>query len=65
MSRHTAPVRSGQDRTNINREITDEIISELEADRIPWAQPWGMASATATIATPLIILAALYARVRR
>jgi antirestriction protein ArdC len=52
MSRHTAPVRSGQDRASIYREITDKIITELEAGRIPWVQPWGMASATATIAMP-------------
>ena len=52
MSRHTAPVRSGQDRASIYREITDKIIIELEAGRIPWVQPWGMASATATIAMP-------------
>ena len=52
MSRHTAPVRSGQNRASIYREITDKIISELEAGRIPWVQPWGMASATATIAMP-------------
>jgi len=52
MSRNTAPVRSCQDRASIYQEITDKIITQLEAGRIPWVQPWGMATATAPIAMP-------------
>jgi antirestriction protein ArdC len=38
MSTHAVRVRSGQDRTSLNQEITDKIIAELEAGRAPWAQ---------------------------
>jgi len=52
MSRSTARVRSGQDRTSLYQEITDKIIAELEAGRAPWVQPWGMAAAKAPLAMP-------------
>ena len=34
------------------QEITDKIIAELEAGRVPWAQPWGTAAAKAPLAMP-------------
>ena len=52
MSRHTARARSGNDRTGLYQEITDKIIAELEAGRIPWAQPWGTAAIKAPLAMP-------------
>ena len=52
MSRHTARARSGNDRTGLYEEITDKIIVELEAGRIPWVQPWGTVAAKALIAMP-------------
>jgi len=52
MSRHTARARSGQDRTSLYAEITDKIISELEAGRAPWVLPWGTAAAKAPLAMP-------------
>ena len=52
MSRHTARARSGSDRTSLYEEITDKIIAELEAGRIPWVQPWGTAAAKAPLAMP-------------
>ena len=52
MSRHTARARSGQDRTSLYAEITDKIIVELEAGRVPWVQPWGTAAAKAPLAMP-------------
>jgi antirestriction protein ArdC len=52
MSRHTARARSGQDRTGLYQEITDKIISELEAGRAPWVQPWGTAAAKAPLSMP-------------
>ena len=52
MSRHTARARSGQDRTSLYDEITDKIIAELEAGRVPWVQPWGTAAAKAPLAMP-------------
>ncbi|MEJ0094085.1 MAG: zincin-like metallopeptidase domain-containing protein [Methylocella sp.] len=52
MSRYTARTRSGQDRTSLYAEITDKIIAELEAGRVPWVQPWGTAAAKAPLAMP-------------
>ena len=52
MSRHTARARSGPDRTSLYHEITDKIIAELEAGRVPWVQPWGTAAAKAPLAMP-------------
>ena len=52
MSGHTARVRAGNDRTSLYTEITDKIIAELEAGRIPWVQPWGTAAIKAPLAMP-------------
>ncbi|KEQ52198.1 ArdC family protein [Sphingobium chlorophenolicum] len=52
MSRKTATVRAGQDRTSLYDEITGKIIGELEAGRVPWVQPWGTAAAKAPLAMP-------------
>ena len=51
MFRDTARARSGNDRASL-QEITDKIIAELEAGRIPWVQPWGTAAAKAPLAMP-------------
>ena len=52
MSRHTARARSGSDGTSLYEEITDKIIAEQEAGRIPWVQPWGTSVAKAPLAMP-------------
>ena len=52
MSRLNRSARPGSDRTGLYDEITDKIISELEAGRIPWVQPWGTAAAKAPLAMP-------------
>ena len=52
MSRHAARARSGEDRTSLYQEITDKIISQLEAGRVPWVQPWGTPAAKVSIAMP-------------
>ena len=52
MSGHTARVRAGNDRASLYTEITDKIIVELEAGRIPWVQPWGTAAIKAPLAMP-------------
>src|SRR5882762_6685499 len=52
MSVSAAGTRAGQDRTGLYSEITDKIIGELEAGRVPWVQPWGTAAAKAPIAMP-------------
>jgi antirestriction protein ArdC len=33
------------DKPNLYQEVTDRIIAELEAGRLPWVQPWGGAKA--------------------
>jgi antirestriction protein ArdC len=52
MPRATFRARSGRDRTGLYRDITDKIIAELEAGRVPWVQPWGTAAARASLAMP-------------
>jgi antirestriction protein ArdC len=52
MSKPLPRVRAGQDRASLYDEITDKIIAELEAGRVPWVQPWGTASAKAPLAMP-------------
>ena len=52
MSNPTARARAGQDRATLYDEITDKIIAELEAGRVPWVQPWGTAAAKAPLAMP-------------
>lgn len=44
--------RGGNDRANLYDEITDKIIAELEAGRVPWVQPWSAAHAKASLAMP-------------
>ena len=52
MSRSAARARAGRDRTSLYQEITEKIIAELEAGRVPWVQPWGTAAAKASLAMP-------------
>jgi antirestriction protein ArdC len=52
MSRHDSNARSGADRTSLYDDITNKIIAELEAGRVPWVQPWGTAAAKAPLAMP-------------
>ncbi|MBX9910607.1 MAG: ssDNA-binding domain-containing protein [Beijerinckiaceae bacterium] len=52
MSRSTARARTGSDRTSLYDDITNTVIGELEAGRVPWVQPWGTAAAKAPLAMP-------------
>jgi antirestriction protein ArdC len=52
MSTHAVTTRTGQGRASLYDEITDKIITELEAGRVPWVQPWGTAAAKAPLAMP-------------
>ncbi len=49
---HAYRARTGEDRSSLYDEITDKIIAELEAGRVPWVQPWGTAAAKAPLAIP-------------
>ncbi|MFL6833109.1 MAG: ArdC family protein [Xanthobacteraceae bacterium] len=50
MSRSIARARIA--RASLYQEITDKIIAELEAGRVPWVQPWGTAAAKASLTMP-------------
>jgi antirestriction protein ArdC len=54
MSTNTARARArtGSDRSSLYDDITNKIIGELEAGRVPWVQPWGTAAAKAPLAMP-------------
>lgn len=52
MSIHISHARAGESRATLYDEITDKIIAELEAGRVPWVQPWGTAAAKAPLAMP-------------
>lgn len=52
MSRYDRRARTGSDRANLYDEITDKIIAELEAGRVPWVQPWGTSAAKAPLGLP-------------
>lgn len=52
MSHAAVRVRPGQDRASLYRDITDKIIAELEAGRLPWVQPWGTSAVQAPLAMP-------------
>jgi len=52
MSRHYPNARIGKDQANLYDDITDKIIAELEAGRVPWVQPWGTAAAKGPLALP-------------
>ena len=52
MSRPAKGVRASNDRASLYIEITDKIVAELEAGRIPWVQPWGTEAIKAPLAMP-------------
>ncbi|MBN9362827.1 MULTISPECIES: zincin-like metallopeptidase domain-containing protein [unclassified Devosia] len=52
MSRYHRNARAGADRASLYDDITDKIIAELEAGRVPWVQPWGTSAAKAPLAMP-------------
>lgn len=52
MSRHNRKSGARRDRRNLYSEITDKIIAELEAGRVPWVQPWGTSAAKAPLGLP-------------
>ncbi|MBN9505400.1 MAG: DUF1738 domain-containing protein [Altererythrobacter sp.] len=45
MARSFPRRRATSDRPTLYQDITDKIIAELEAGRVPWVQPWASASA--------------------
>jgi antirestriction protein ArdC len=47
MARYDRSARS--DRSSLYDDITNKIIAELEAGRVPWVQPWGTSAAKAPL----------------
>jgi antirestriction protein ArdC len=52
MSRNDRTPRTGSARANLYNEITNKIIAELEAGRVPWVQPWETSAAKAPLGLP-------------
>ena len=52
MSQAAVHPRSGQDRASLYEEITDKIIADLEAGRLPLVQPWGTSGVQAPLSMP-------------
>jgi antirestriction protein ArdC len=50
--RASAHARAPTDRTSLYEDITNRIIAELKAGRLPWVQPWGSASVNAPLGIP-------------
>lgn len=48
----STPARAGQGRASLHQEITEKIVAELEAGRVPWVQPWGCGATKAALAMP-------------
>lgn len=46
MARTNTTSRTDSDRTDLYQSITDKIITELEAGRAPWVQPWATSKAS-------------------
>ena len=48
----TTPRKRFPDKATLYQEVTDKIINELEAGRVPWVQPWGSAGVNASLGLP-------------
>ena len=44
--------RPKAERPSLHQEITDRIIAELEAGRVPWVQPWSRSAGLAGVGLP-------------
>ena len=50
--RAAARGRSASDRASLYEDITNKIIAELDAGRLPWVRPWGAAERDYEIGHP-------------
>ena len=46
------PHPATKDRSTLYEEITNRIIAELEAGRVPWVQPWASSGVRAPLGMP-------------
>jgi antirestriction protein ArdC len=51
-SRVAARTQAPKDRSTLYEEITNKIIAEFEAGRLPWVQPWGTSGVQAPLGLP-------------
>jgi len=51
-ARAAAHASVAKDRSSLYEEITNKIIAELEAGRLPWVQPWGSSGVRAPLGMP-------------
>src|SRR5262245_27441559 len=51
-SRGNTRARPTKDRSTLYEEITNKIIAELEAGRLPWVQPWASSGVPAPLGMP-------------
>jgi antirestriction protein ArdC len=51
-SRPAARAHPAKDRSTLYEEITNRIIAQLEAGRLPWVQPWGSSGVCAPLGLP-------------
>jgi antirestriction protein ArdC len=51
-SRAPARARPANDRSTLYEEITNKILAQLEAGRLPWVQPWGSSGVRAPLGLP-------------
>jgi antirestriction protein ArdC len=51
-SRPAARAQPVRDRSTLYEEITNKIIAQLEAGRLPWVQPWGSSGVRAPLGLP-------------
>ncbi|MCB1972577.1 MAG: DUF1738 domain-containing protein, partial [Geminicoccaceae bacterium] len=52
MSRYDCTPRTSSARANLYDEVTNKIVAELKAGRVPWVQPWGTSAAKAPLGLP-------------
>ena len=48
----TRATRGAKSGTDLYQSVTDSIIAELEAGRVPWVQPWGRPETTSPLGMP-------------
>jgi antirestriction protein ArdC len=51
-ARSAAQPRPANDRSSLYEEITNRIIAQLKAGRLPWVQPWGSSGVRAPLGLP-------------
>jgi antirestriction protein ArdC len=51
-ARAAAHASAAKDRSSLYEEITNKILAQLEAGRLPWVQPWGSSGVRAPLGMP-------------